>query len=106
MLSDLTYAPICLVQYDNLMPPWWECHLLLCEALDLLADDINSSVFLLSLNDVNFAAMSTHLSSDAFNSNTPSLYASPRSWCARQCMLVVFPIPGIPCRWLEPVGKR
>jgi len=48
-----------------------------------------------------------HLSSDAFSSNTPSLYASPNSWCARQWMLVVFPIPGIPFRQLSiDSGKK
>ena len=42
------------------------------------------------------AKKTAHLSSDALSSSTPSLYASPRSWCAKQCMLVVFPIPGMP----------
>ncbi len=48
----------------------------------------------------------THLSSDAFSSNTPSLYASPNNWCARQCMLVVFPIPGIPFQQLRQNCKK
>ncbi|KAI7091880.1 hypothetical protein KC356_g288 [Hortaea werneckii] len=36
------------------------------------------------------------LSSEALSSNTASLYASPRSWRARQRTEVVFPIPGMP----------
>ena len=47
----------------------------------------------------------TCLSSDAFSSRTPSLYASPKSWCAKQWMLVVFPIPGRPCYHAVPSGR-
>lgn len=42
-------------------------------------------------------SLSTHLSSLAFSSSTPSLYASPSNAWARQCTLVVLPIPGSPC---------
>ena len=103
---ELSGAPICLVQYDDLVSSWGKRDLLLCELLDLVADDVDPSIFLLSLKNVCAAALFTHLSSDAFSSNTPSLYASPSSWCARQCMLVVFPIPGIPCRRSEVVKRQ
>lgn len=44
----------------------------------------------------------THRSSEALSSRTPSLYASPNNACARQCIDVVFPIPGIPYNQLPP----
>lgn len=49
-----------------------------------------------------FRTTSIPLSSDAFNSNTASLYAGPRRARARQRMEVVFPIPGVPCNHKEP----
>lgn len=80
------------------MPSWWQRDLLLRKRFDFVANDIDST------NEGCYdwikvgKAWSTHRSSDAFNSSTPSLYASPSSWWAKQWMLVVFPIPGNPYR--------
>ena len=59
------------------MPARWKCDLLLSECFDFVSDDIDSPVPKISnsfqaLRDMN-------LSSEAFSSNTPSLYASPKS---------------------------
>jgi len=76
------------------MPARRERHLSLRKALYLIPDDIDPSAASATrpAEDV-----TTHRSSDAFSSSTPSLYASPSKACARQWIDVVLPIPGMPC---------
>lgn len=59
------------------MPSWRQGDFLLCKRLDLIPNYIDSSVA--SSNEVHnlMLILRTHRSSEAFNSNTPSLYASP-----------------------------
>jgi hypothetical protein len=76
------------------MPTGRKSDLLLSECFDFVSDDINSSAVAISYGSQVFR--DPYLSSEALSSKTPSLYASPKSWWAKQCMLVVFPMPGIP----------
>lgn len=85
---------ICFIENDDFVSSRWEGDLSLSERLYLVSDYVDTSVptSIFTLDQLDL----THRSSDAFSSSTPSLYASPRSACARQCIEVVFPIPGIP----------
>ena len=76
--ARLTDAPVGLVKNDNLMTAWWQRNLLLRESLDFVPDDIDTSARGLGGFSEDHSR-STHLSSDAFSSKTPSLYASPNS---------------------------
>jgi hypothetical protein len=79
---------------------WRQCNLRLSKGLDFIPHDIDASCTRVRTRYGRVGAHKAHRSSEAFSSSTPSLYAEPRSWCARQWMLVVLPIPGI------PYGKR
>ena len=87
------------------MPTRWKSDLLLSECFDFVSDDVDSSAP--EISDNWLAIQRPNLSSEAFSSKTPSLYASPKSWCAKQWMLVVFPMPGIPLEdpSVKPIAK-
>jgi hypothetical protein len=99
------WLPVRLIQNNNFMPSRRQGHFLLSKGFDLISDNIDTpSIRNELIRKYNWRP--AHLSSDAFNSSTPSLYASPSSWCARQWMLVVFPMPGIPFRRLRSYLKK
>ena len=82
-LSDtrsLIHQPICFIKYDDFMTTWGKCHFLLSKGLYFISDYINSTEII----EVNIMRkkdpLNPYRSSDAFNSSTPSLYASPNSW--------------------------
>jgi len=74
--------PVCLIKDDDLVSTGWQSHFLLSEGFDLVSDDVYTSVARQKCHKKDW--MSKYRSSDAFSSNTPSLYASPRSWWAKQ----------------------
>jgi len=64
------------------MPTRWKGDLLLSERFNFVSDDIDSSAPAISISLR--VLQVPNLSSEAFSSKTPSLYASPKSWWAKQ----------------------
>ena len=113
---------ISLIENDDLVSSRRKSYFPLCKRFDLVSDDVDTAIvsaccfggtsnagrraeeremspsrkLLSPRQDQPPGRRGTHRSSDALSSNTPSLYASPSRACARQCILVVLPIPGIP----------
>jgi len=89
------------------MPTRWKGDLLLSECFDFVSD-IDSSALAVSMSNSSRVLENPNLSSEAFSSKTPSFYASPKSWWAKQWMLVVFRYQAFPksaCR-SDPYPKR
>lgn len=62
------------------MSSWWERDLLLCKCFNFVPNNVDPSRETEGLKySTDMCMMRTYRSSDAFNSKTPSLYASPRS---------------------------
>ena len=76
---------ISFIEDDDLMSSRRQCDLSLRKRLDLVSDDIDTSMYvILSAGRTPYKGSAAHLSSLAFNSRTPSLYASPSRACARE----------------------
>ena len=84
------------IEDDELLSASRECDFLLSEGFYAVADDVDSYFDQLALFIDLIGIECVPRSSEAFNSKTASLYASPSNCLARHNMLVVFPIPGIP----------
>lgn len=41
-LFFIIFSPVCLIKYDDLVPPWWKRHLLLCKHFDFISHNINA----------------------------------------------------------------
>ena len=106
--EEHSHAPVRFIQNHNLVAACWKGHLAPRKVLDVISHHINTSAKHQCPNRYRGLSVAhgiphnnnrhhTHRSSDAFSSSTASLYADPSSVRARQCTLVVFPVPGGPC---------